>query len=211
LDPWFSDTMAPGPGSPLLGDSGRMLMFEAGPDGVQTKLLMVQANILEGILLGIGSVALFTCFFTSRRMQLVTTYCAPVSACYFLVNIVYFPLTGAPELAAPMLVLGVSPVLISLYRVHAFLPPSWQKVGDDPFGDGETLYRYYSYIALLLALLLGGGKLIAHNAQFYADDIALFIRVRDHFTAHNFTWSAGLPYPDGFQLEPKAKSFFGLF
>ena len=33
-DPEFSDWARPGPGHPLLGDAGRMLIFEAGSDGI---------------------------------------------------------------------------------------------------------------------------------------------------------------------------------
>jgi hypothetical protein len=54
-DPAFSDWVSTGPGQAMLGDARRMLMFEAGPNGIQTHLLGVQANILEGALLGLGS------------------------------------------------------------------------------------------------------------------------------------------------------------
>jgi hypothetical protein len=52
-DPAFSDWASPGPGQPLLGDAGRMLMFEAGDDGIQSKLLGGPAWLVGGYLLSL--------------------------------------------------------------------------------------------------------------------------------------------------------------
>jgi hypothetical protein len=93
-DPVFSDWVSPGPGQAMLGDAGRMLMFEAGPNGIHTHLLGVQANILEGILSGLGSLGIFLSPFKSNLCQFLTCALIPLEACYYLVNIVYFPLYG---------------------------------------------------------------------------------------------------------------------
>lgn len=198
LDPAFSDWLAPGPGSPLLGDSGRMLVFEAGPAGVQSKLLGVQANLLEGVLLDVGALSLLSCWFESRRMQLLTAYAAPVSAAYFLLNIFYFQLTGAPEMVPAMLLLGAPPILLSLLRLKIFLR------------DEAALATYAAYLAAISAAVLGGGLLLQQRAEAHRADIHLFVAVRDHFTSNGFTWTAGLDYPDGFK-PPRASGWLGLF
>lgn len=196
-DPWFSDTVSPGPGQLLLGDSGRMLMFEAGSDGVQSKVLGVPAWLLEGILLGTGSVALFSCWFTSQSMQWLTAYVAPIAGGYFLVNCVYLPLTGAPEMVVPMYVLGLPPFFISLWRVHCYLD-----------AGADALRNYHAWLLALAAMCVGVCAWISSRADEYAAEIAILIRVREHFNNQNgMTWSAGLEYPDGFVLDPTAKRF----
>ncbi|KAJ1479963.1 hypothetical protein T484DRAFT_1812383 [Baffinella frigidus] len=101
-DPGFSDWISPGPGQMFVGDAGRMLMFEAGDKGVQSKLLGVPAWLIEGLLLGAGTVGVLLSASKAPLAQLLSSLLVPIQACYYLVNVAYFPLTGAPELALPM-------------------------------------------------------------------------------------------------------------
>ena len=186
-DPEFSDWLSPGSGNLLLGDGGRLLLFEAGPHGVQSKILGVQANLAEGIILGFGSLALFSCWFTSQEAQLFTAVAAPVAGSYYLANIVYFPWMGSPEMVAPMFVLGLPLFLNSLFRMHAFYP------------DASLLPTYHAYLGVVLAVVLGTCVWIHTRAPRFQAEIDDFLRVRDHFLKNGMAWSEGLAFPDGFQ------------
>jgi hypothetical protein len=195
-DPHLSDLLSPGAGSPLLGDSGRMLQFEVGPDGVQSKLMGIQAWWVEGLILGVGSIALFSCWSTSTASNITTAYCAPVAACYHIfTGVAYFPITGATEMVAPMLALGAPPLAVSVWRVHRYCDPA----------SHPEYHRFLAALAAVLAIACGW---VRSRADAHADEIALFQRVRDHFMQNGMAWSDGLEYPDGFQLHPKRWFFF---
>lgn len=76
-DPLFSEMVSPGPGQMLLGDSGRMLAFEVGPDGVQSKLMGLPARLIEGFLLTVGSVGVLAALSTDPVAQLLTAAYLP--------------------------------------------------------------------------------------------------------------------------------------
>eukprot|EP00511_Aplanochytrium_stocchinoi_P006182 CAMPEP_0204834080 /NCGR_PEP_ID=MMETSP1346-20131115/18635_1 /ASSEMBLY_ACC=CAM_ASM_000771 /TAXON_ID=215587 /ORGANISM="Aplanochytrium stocchinoi, Strain GSBS06" /LENGTH=177 /DNA_ID=CAMNT_0051967091 /DNA_START=83 /DNA_END=616 /DNA_ORIENTATION=- len=100
-DPWFSDFVSPGPGQALLGDGGRMLVFETGDDGIQSKIFSpMSAWLLEGILLGLGSVGMFCSWSRNPTLQLLSAYTLPLEGVYYSANIVYFILVKAPPEAA---------------------------------------------------------------------------------------------------------------
>ena len=193
-DPAFSNWLAPGSGNLLLGDGGQLLLFEAGPNGVQSKVLGVQANVAEGIILGFGSLALISCWFRSQAAQLFTAVAAPIAGSYYLANVVYSSWIGSP--VAPMFVLGLPLFFNSLYRMHAFYP------------DASFLPSYHAYLLVVLAVVLGACAWIHTRAPRFQADIDVFMRVRDHFLKNGMTWSKGLAYPDGFQLEPRRFWFF---
>ena len=96
-DPTFSDWLSPGAGQALLGDSGRMLMYEAGDDGVQSMLLGAPAWLVEGIVLGVGTLGIFLSPWFSITAQLLCAFAVPVEGVYYLINVVYFPLVAMPE------------------------------------------------------------------------------------------------------------------
>jgi hypothetical protein len=190
LDPEFSDWISPGPGQPLVGDAGRMLMFEKGPDGIQTKLLGVTANALEGILLGLGSIGMILSPFQSNLAQFLTCALLPLEACYYLVNIIYFPLTGASELAIPGFVMGGGLMAVCFWRLQNYLYPT------APNSAALVLKLYMAYFALMFVV----GINMFLRAPQYEEDMQMFIRVRDHFLEKNgMTWTKGLAFPDGFE------------
>lgn len=190
-DPVFSDWMRPGPGHPLLGDAGRMLMYEAGPNGVQSLLLggtLLPAWLIEGTLLGLGTLGIYAAWCPHRLTSLFTAYTVPLEGAYYLLMVVYFPIVGAPELALPMFLLGSVLILISVIRVVWYTPDTdgWHK-------------EYFTYLKNLMAAVLLGWLFVYAQAGRYQDKIALFIRVREHFIEVNrMSWTKGLEYPDGF-------------
>lgn len=186
-DPWFSDTVKPGPGSPLLGDSGRLLMFEAGSTGVQSELLGGPAWLIEGIILALGSLSLFTCWFKSNRAQLLTVYLMPLEACYYLVNIVYFSVCNAAALAVPMTFLGCGLLAVCIFRAIVYLRREQRR----------TYYLYLCFLVFLMALI---SIVIFHRAKTFRADLDLVMRVRRHFAKNGKKWTKGLKYPDGFEL-----------
>lgn len=195
FDPEFSDWLSPGPGQALLGDAGRMLMFEAGPNGIQTKLLGVQdvqANTIEGILLGLGSIGMLASPFRSNMCQFVTCVLLPLEACYYLVNIIYFALVRMPEAAAPMLGLGGGLLALSFWRLETSL----QKVAPSSTKLVLNLYMVYFLITVLVALNM------VRLAPVYAAELELFVQVRDFFLKENgMTWTKGLEFPNGFYIK----------
>jgi hypothetical protein len=62
-----------------------MLIFEAGPNGIPTHLLGVQANILEGNILGLGSIGMLTSRFRPNFCQFLTCALIPLEACQYSV------------------------------------------------------------------------------------------------------------------------------
>ena len=192
FDPEFSDWLSPGPGQPLLGDSGRMLMFEVGPLGIQTRLLGVQANILEGVLLGVGTIGVFMNPFKSNLAQFLTCALVPIEACYFLLKIVYFALTGTPELAMPVLVMGGGLMALSFWRLQSSL----QKLAPASAQLVLTMYLVYIFVTVLV-----GVNMVVRSAMF-VEDMAFFASVRDHFFNKNrMTWTKGEAFPDGWGRE----------
>ena len=197
FDPAFSQWVAPGPGNPLFGDGGNMLYFEAGPDGVQSRILGLQASYLEGTLLGVGSISTVTCWFASPHAQLCTALLAPLSASCYVVLAIYFPYVAAAEMVGPMLVLGFPPLLTALYRMHTFHP------------EREALLpSYYAYLVALSAATSCACLWVQHRIPLFPSEVELLIRVREHFLEENgMRWSAGQLYPNGFVPETR---WFGL-
>lgn len=193
-DPEFSDWLRPGPGHPLVGDAGRMLMFEAGPNGIQSLLLGVQANILEGFLLGLGSIGIFASPFRNNLCQFLTCALVPLEAWYYLVNIVYFPLTGAPEAAVIVLIFGGGLQVLCLWRLQSSLfetAPNTSKLV-------LNLNLVYGTVATVVAMIM------VYRAPQFEAEMQMFIHVRDFFMKeNNMTWSKGLELPNGFYLTRK--------
>ena len=187
-DPAFSDWLSPGAGQALLGDSGRMLMYEAGDDGVQSILLGAPAWLVEGIVLGVGTLGVLLSPWSSTTAQLLCAFAVPVEGVYYLINVVYFPLVAMPEMVGPMVVMGGGLVAVSLWRVHTYLAP---RMGPD------FTSLYHSYLMLLGAALLGVGLRLYTRAAEHTAEIASLVRVREHFVQNGMAWSEGLPLPDG--------------
>ena len=193
-DPFFSEWLAPGPGNPLLGDAGNFLVFEAGPTGVYSKILGVQANLVEGVILGIASLSLVTCWSAAPAAQLLTAVVAPIGGAYLLVSSLYFRLTHAPEMAPTMLLLGTALVAASIYRMHSCHP------------DSRALFpAYLAYLACLAVAAAGSSLWIYRRVPRFRNDVIMLARVRHHFLEVNgMRWSAGSRHPDGFVPEPQS-------
>ena len=163
-------------------------MYEAGDDGLQSKLLGAPAWLVEGIVLSIGTLGVLLSPFSSTTAQLVCAFAVPIEGVYYLANVVYFPLVSMPEMVGPMVVMGGGLVAVSTWRVHAFLAP---RMGPD-FAS-----LYHSYLVLLGAALLGVSLRLYTRAAENGAEIASFVGVREHFFRNGMAWSAGLPLPDG--------------
>eukprot|EP01047_Picozoa_sp_COSAG01_P039726 COSAG01_NODE_3299_length_6296_cov_243.565112_6_plen_249_part_00 len=94
LDPWFSDILRPGPGSALLGDSGRMLMYEMRGDGLLSKLIGGPAWALGALMLGTGSLSVCLCWLGTARPQKITAYVTIVEGSLYILGAVYWTVTG---------------------------------------------------------------------------------------------------------------------
>ena len=192
-DPAFSAWLAPGPGTPLLGDAGNMLAFEAGSDGVHSKILGVQANLVEGCILGLASLSMIACWSSAPAAQLLTAVVAPIGGVYLLVSCVYFQLTGEPAMVPPMLVLGTPPVVASIGRIRSCHPES-----------RALMPAYIMFLAGLAAAAIGTALWISYRVPRFHDEVSTLRRVRHYFLEVNgMRWSAGSRYPDGFVPEPR--------
>lgn len=60
----FSDVVSPRPGQLLMGDAGRFLVLGAGADGLKSKLLGGPSRVIKGIILGLGSIAIASSWFS---------------------------------------------------------------------------------------------------------------------------------------------------
>ena len=194
FDPAFSHWISPGAGQILLGDAGRMVPFEAGPNGIQTKLLgdVVPANIIKGAILGLGSLGVLTSPFSNNACQFVTCAVLPLEACYYLVSIVYFALVGIPEMAVPIMVLGGALLAVSFWRLERSLSVS------APLSTKLLLNLYLIYFAVTVLVGLNMVRL----APKYDADVEMLMRVRANFMKDNgMTWREGYDLPNGFYIK----------
>ena len=191
-DPVFSDWIRPGPGSPLLGDAGRMQEFE---NAIQSMLLGIYVNRLEGGLLALGTVGMLLSPFSSNLCQFLTCALVPLEAWYYMVNIVFLPMTGALEATIIVMILGVALQALCLWRLQSSLALS------APNASALLLNMYLFYMVVSCAV---AGLMVYRAAQFDVEMI-FYSRVRDYFWKQNgMTWTKGMELPDGFsesQLE----------
>ena len=194
FDPAFPHWISPGAGQILLGDAGRMVPFEAGPNGIQTKLLgdVIPANIIKGAILGLGSLGVLTSPFSNNACQFVTCAVLPLEACYYLVSIVYFALVGLPEMAVPIMVLGGAFLAVSFWRLERSLSIS------APLSTKLLLNLYLIYFAVTVLVGLNMVRL----APKYDADVEMLMRVRANFMKDNgMTWREGYDLPNGFYIK----------
>jgi hypothetical protein len=114
----------------------------------------------------------------------------PLQAWYFLVNIVYLPLTGAMEAAVVGLILGVSLQGLCLWRLSTGL------VDKAPSSSRLllNLYILYGFLAMMVA------GLMVYRAPEFKDEIEFLAHIREYFGQVNgMAWSEGNDAPDGFK------------
>jgi hypothetical protein len=194
FDPAFSDWLSPGAGQAWLGDAGRMVPFESGPNGLQTKLLgdVVPANIVKGVILGLGSLGMLTSPFSNNACQFVTCAVLPLEACFYLISIVYFALVGLPEMAIPIMALGGAFLAVSFWRLESSLSIS------APISTKLLLNLYLLYFLVTVVVGLNMVRL----ASKYDADVEMLMRVRDYFMKDNgMTWREGYDLPNGFYIK----------
>jgi hypothetical protein len=186
-DPDFSDRLSPGPGQFLLGDAGRLQELD---NAIQSSLVGASVNKFEGVILALGTLGVLLSPFSSNLCQFLTCALVPLQAWYFLVNIVYLPLTGAMEAAVVGLILGLGLQGLSLYRLSGDLiekaPTSSRLL--------LNLYMFYGFFAMTVA------GLMVYRAPELKDEIAFLAHVREYFwTVNGMAWTAGNDAPNGFK------------
>lgn len=191
FDPDFSDWISPGPGQLLFGDAGRLVQFEMGPTGIQTKLLF-GGVYLRGIVLGLGLLGTLTSPFTNNICQFITCTCLPLQGCFYLLHVIYFALVGTPYMALPMLGLGGGLFLVSFSRLEHSLaitaPQSTQLL--------LNVYLVYFVVTVLL------GMHMLRLGPAYDAELEMLMRVRNFFWYDNGkTWSKGLELPNRFYIK----------
>ena len=194
-DPDWSDWIRPGPGHPWMGDAGRLWMFEAGPMGIRSLLLGVPAaNIVQGGLLGLGSMGILMSPFRSNFCQFLTCALVPLEAWYYLINMVYLPLTGNTEAAIVVILLGGGLQGLCLWRLQSSL------VATAPNTSRLLLNLYLAYALVAVEVTIA----MIYRAPHYEAEMELFRQVRDFFlTENNMTWTKGLELPDGFYVKQR--------
>ena len=194
FDPGFSHFIAPGPGSPLFGDSGNMLSFEAE---LQSKFYGAPTRLLEGLILGVGGgIVLATCWRPSAFAQSCTLLITPVIGAWYLLSAIYFPLVGAVDMMLPCILLGLLPFLLCMYRIRRL-------DADMRFSEEAAPWAVYSsYLCSVGGLLVAISAYVDFCTPQFQEDIRLLIRVRAHFETNGMAWAPGNPYPDGFALHP---------
>jgi len=203
-DPMFSDMLSPGPGQMFLGDAGRMLSFETGPDGVQSKLMGMPAWMVEGALLTMGSIGVLAAVSTYSFAQMMTAVYLPMEAYYMLWSAAYFPIVGNDTATMPAAVIGIALLALAYWRVLQMIPdgrePASFKAGVK-FAEWEALVWTFQKYLFVLAVATAYMIHTTHaNAELEADSIERYKIVARHFLQVNgMTWSKGLAYPDGFQ------------
>ena len=197
-DPALSAWAAPGPGR-LLGDGGRMLVFEVGDQGVLSKLLGAPAWLLEGLILGMGSIGMLSCWIsTNAEAQLVAVLSGPIQAAWWLVGgAFYLPLFGMHDSGPILAILALPQIWISVARVRA-----------TQCASQRLLLHYLSY---LLLVAVGLGLWIQYRAPEFAADIELHRRVEAHFASNGNRWSQEFAFPDGFKLNVERRKQWGSF
>jgi hypothetical protein len=189
-DPAFSEWIRPGPGHPFVGDAGRMHELE---NAIQSLLLGIHTvNRVEGVLLGLGTVGVLLSPFSSNLCQFLTCALVPLEAWYYLVNIVYLPLTGAVEAAVGVLVLGVGLHALCFWRLQSSLSAT------APASSRLLLNLYMGYGLVFVA----AAALVVYRAPQFEAEMDFFAQVRHYFwTENNMTWTKGMELPDGFDLK----------
>jgi hypothetical protein len=186
-DPAFSQWVSPGPGKFLLGDSGRLQELD---NAIQSLLVGAAVNKFEGVMLALGTVGVLLSPFSSNLCQFLTCTLTPLQAWYFLVNIVYLPLTGATEGAVIGLIVGVVLQGLCLWRLSNGLmeraPTSSKLI--------LNLYMVFGFFAMTVA------GLMVYRAPEFKDEIAFLAHVREYFLQVNgMAWTEGNDAPDGFK------------
>ena len=190
-DPAFSDWVRPGPGHPFVGDAGRIQELE---NAIQSLLLGISVNRLEGVLLGLGTLGMLLSPFSNNLCQFLTCALVPLEAWYYLLNIVYLPLTGAVEAAAGVLFLGVA------LQIHCFWRLQNSLSSKAPATSQLLLNLYVVYGFIFCA----AAALIVYRAPEFEGEIEYFAQVRDFFwNENNMTWTKGMEIPDGFDAKLK--------
>lgn len=187
-DPAFSDWIHPGPGNPLVGDAGRMQEFE---NAVQSMLLGIPVNKVEGILLGLGTLGMLLSPFSSNLCQFLTCALVPLEAWYYLVNVVFLPMTGALEATIVVLILGAGLQALCFWRVESSLSKSAPATSQFLL----NMYLLYGVVAMTVA------GLMVYRAPQFQVEMDFYTHVRDYFwNSNNMTWTKGMDLPDGFDL-----------
>lgn len=186
-DPAFSQRLSPGPGQFLLGDAGRLQELD---NAIQSLLVGVSVNKFEGIILALGTIGVLLSPIAHNLCQFLTCVLVPLEGWYYLLNIVYLPLTGAIETAVIGLLLGAGLHGLCMWRLSSFLldrAPASSKVV-------LNLYMIYGFFAITVA-----GIMVYRSSEF-KDEIAFLAHVREYFWEVNgMTWSEGNDAPDGFK------------
>ena len=181
--------MVKGP-HPILGDGGRALVFEAGWDGIQSRLMLLPARVIEGVLLLMGSIGMLTCWLTSAEAIYASSLLTSFEAIYFILMIVYFPLTKQPQFAVPCAVLGGLILAVGMWRVYAFLKPG-----------ALLLDFYWQWLKTLGAVSLCEAVVMSGRSFCLKDEIDFAHAVIKHFEANGNRWTQGNLYPDDFKIE----------
>lgn len=185
-DPAFSEWVRPGPGNPFVGDAGRMQELE---NAIQSLLLGVRVNRLEGVLLGLGTVGMLMSPFSHNLCQFLTCALVPLEAWYYLLNIVYLPMTGAVEAAAVVLILGAGLHVLCFWRLQASLTAT------APATSRLLLNMYILYGLVFCA----AAAIVVYRAPEFDKELIFFTEVRNFFwKENNMTWTKGMDLPDGF-------------
>lgn len=185
-DPAFSDWVRPGPGSPLVGDAGRLQEFE---NAIQSMLLGIPVHRFDGVILALGTVGMLLSPFKNNLCQFLTCAFVPLEAWYYLVNIVFLPMTGALEATFLVMILGIGLQALCFWRLQSSLARS------APNASGLLLNMYVLY--LLVSFLVAG--LMVYRAPQFDVEMGFYFRVREYFWNRNgMTWTKGMELPDGF-------------
>lgn len=188
FDPGFSQFIKSGPHS-FFGDAGNALVYEAGNDGVQSKLLGVPAWLTEGMIFMAGSVGVYTCFLTSSEWILLSAMLTTLEAVYFYAIITYFVLVKMPSLGLMVFIVGSGLVGVATWRVETFLKPG------DIFSD-----YYYNWLMALGGIIVLWSVIMIFNAPKYEKEIQELNEVLDYFKENGYEWTDGERYPDGYEV-----------
>jgi len=186
-DPVFSDWLSPGPGQILLGDAGRLHDVD---NAIEKLLLGSLVNKVEGVLLAVATFGIFLSPFSTNLCQFLTCALVPIQAWYYLLNIVYLPLTGAIEGAIISLIVGVALQGLCLWRLSSgFMMKA-------PTSSKLILNLYILYGMLSVAM----AGLMIYRAPEFKDEIEFLAYLREYFwTVNGMVWTAGEDAPDGFK------------
>jgi hypothetical protein len=191
FDPGFSDWISPGPGQYLFGDAGRLIQFEMGPTGIQTKLLF-GGIYLRGVVLALGSLAMLTSPFSNNMCQFITCLFLPLQGCFYLLHVIYFALVGTPYMALPMLGLGGGLLMVSFSRLEHSLSIT---------APQSTKVLLNVYLVYFVGTVLLGLHMLRLGPMYDAE-LEMFMRVRDFFWYDNGkTWSSHLELPNRFYIK----------